>query len=388
MKFTIFIRGRGWAFQLANSLYKKNYLKYLVTSYPKFVVNKYGIPNNKTKSFFLLEIIVRGIRKIENFLKNIKIILNPANIGDVLADIIYSKFYKIKSDVYILGFGNSSSRLIHLAKKKRIMTIYFLNNSSPKFRSKLKDEYIKMGLSNYYTKEKSSLTKRINKNIQDADYVGCISSFQRDTYVDEGILDKNKTLTTIMGVDTSVFYPRKISKDKFIVISVGNDFVRKGFKYLIDGFNELNLKDSELWLVGDIDKNLVSKVVKLNKNNILINSVNEFDLPNYYSKASVFCLPTLEEGAPAVISQAMACGLPIIATKNCQAPDVLDNGKNGFIVEEKNSKAIGEKIDFFYKNRDEARKMGEAAANYASKKLSYDAMTKNIIDFFENIKKK
>ena len=68
MKFTVFIRGRGWAFQLANSLYKKNYLKYLVTSYPKFVVNKYGIPNNKTKSFFLLEIIVRGIRKIENFL--------------------------------------------------------------------------------------------------------------------------------------------------------------------------------------------------------------------------------------------------------------------------------------------------------------------------------
>lgn len=388
MKFTIFIRGRGWAFQLANSLNKKDNLDYIVTSYPKFITKKYKIPKNKVKSVFILEIIVRGLRKIDKFLKKIKIILNPVNISDILADLIYSKFYKIYSDVYILGFGNSSSRLIKFAKKKKILTIYFLNNSSPKFRSKLKDEYIKLGLIDHYIKEKISLTERINKNIQDADYVGCISSFQRDSYVEEGILDINKTLTTIMGVDTSIFFPKKIKKDKFIIISVGNDLVRKGFKYLIEGFNELNLKNSELWLIGDLDKNLASKIVKLKKNNFFINTVNEFDLPNYYNKASIFCLPTLEEGAPAVISQAMACGLPIIATKNCQAPDVLNNGKNGFIVEEKNSNDIGEKINFFYSNPDKMLQMGKAAANYANEKLSYDAMTKNITDFFDKSKKR
>lgn len=388
MKFTIFIRGRGWAFQLANSLNKKNNLDYIVTSYPKFITQKYKIPKNKVKSVFILEIIVRGLRKINKFLKKIKIILNPANIGDILADLIYSKFYKIYSDVYILGFGNSTSRLIKFAKRKNIRTIYFLNNSSPKFRLKLRDEYLKLGLIDYYTKEKISLTERINKNIQDADYVGCISSFQRDSYVEEGILDINKTLTTIMGVDTSIFFPKKIKKDKFIIISVGNDFVRKGFKYLIEGFNELDLKNSELWLVGDLDKNLASKVVKLKKNNFFINTVNEFDLPNYYNKASIFCLPTLEEGAPAVISQAMACGLPIIATKNCQAPDILDNGKNGFIVEEKNSNDIREKINYFYNHPDKMLQMSKAAAKYANEKLSYDAMTKNIIDFFDNSKKR
>lgn len=388
MKFTIFIRGRGWAFQLANSLNKKNNLDYIVTSYPKFITQKYKIPKNKVKSVFILEIIVRGLRKINKFLKKIKIILNPANIGDILADLIYSKFYKIYSDVYILGFGNSTSRLIKFAKRKNIRTIYFLNNSSPKFRLKLRDEYLKLGLIDYYTKEKISLTERINKNIQDADYVGCISSFQRDSYVEEGILDINKTLTTIMGVDTSIFFPKKIKKDKFIIISVGNDFVRKGFKYLIEGFNELDLKNSELWLVGDLDKNLASKVVKLKKNNFFINTVNEFDLPNYYNKASIFCLPTLEEGAPAVISQAMACGLPIIATKNCQAPDILDNGKNGFIVEEKNSNDIREKINYFYNHPDKMLQMSKAAAKYANEKLSYDAMTKNITDFFDNCKKR
>ena len=118
MKFTIFIRGRGWAFQLANSLNKKDNLDYIVTSYPKFITQKYKIPKNKVKSVFILEIIVRGLRKINKFLNKIKIFLNPANIGDILADLIYSKFYKIYSDVYILGFGNSTSRLIKFAKKK------------------------------------------------------------------------------------------------------------------------------------------------------------------------------------------------------------------------------------------------------------------------------
>ena len=141
-------------------------------------------------------------------------------------------------------------------------------------------------------------------------------------------------------------------------------------------------------MVGDLDKNLASKVVKLKKNNFFINTVNEFDLPNYYNKASIFCLPTLEEGAPAVISQAMACGLPIIATKNCQAPDILDNGKNGFIVEEKNSNDIREKINYFYNHPDKMLQMSKAAAKYANEKLSYDAMTKNITDFFDNSKKR
>ena len=163
MKFTIFIRGRGWAFQLANSLNKKDNLDYIVTSYPKFITKKYKIPKNKVKSVFILEIIVRGLRKINKFLKKIKIILNPVNISDILADLIYSKFYKIYSDVYILGFGNSSSRLIKFAKKKNILTIYFLNNSSPKFRSKLKDEYIKLGILEYYNKEKISLTNSLNQ---------------------------------------------------------------------------------------------------------------------------------------------------------------------------------------------------------------------------------
>lgn len=389
MKYSIYIRGRGWAFQLADSLNKDNKLKYIVSSYPKFVVKKYNVPLNKVKSVIFLEILVRFLRKINKYLKKIKLNFNsnlPGWIADWLADFIYSSFYLDDADVFMFGFGNSNQKLIKKAKEKNIKTIYFLNNSSPLFREKLKFEYNKLGLLESYQKEDEDLTKKINQCIRDSDYVGCISSFQRETYIDEGILDRKKAITSIMGVDTSVFYPKKIHNNKFIVIGVGNDFVRKGFKYLIEGFNKLKLPNSELWLLGNLDKNQIKKVCTIESNNLFFDSIKEFDLPNFYNQSSVFCLPTLEEGAPAVISQAMACGLPIIVTKNCQGPDVIDNNKNGFIINEMDTLNISEKIKYFYDNPKKTSEMGLSSAKFAKENLSYDIMTKNITSFLENNK--
>ena len=54
MKLTIYVKGRGWTFQLAEALSKTDNLGFLVTSYPKFYVKKYKVPDNKIKSIFLL----------------------------------------------------------------------------------------------------------------------------------------------------------------------------------------------------------------------------------------------------------------------------------------------------------------------------------------------
>ena len=138
--------------------------------------------------------------------------------------------------------------------------------------------------------------------------------------------------------------------------------------------------------MGNLDRNVINKVCKLKSNNYIFNSVNEFELPKLYNQSSIFCLPTLEEGAPAVISQAMACGLPVILTKNCQGPDVINNGNNGFIINEMDSSVISEKIKFFYDNPNKIYEMGLSSAKFAKEKLSYDVMTKNITDFIEKTK--
>ena len=144
-------------------------------------------------------------------------------------------------------------------------------------------------------------------------------------------------------------------------------------KYLIEGFNNLKLSNSELWIICGDNLNLIKKISKLEKNNLIIKPVSEFELPNLYNQASVFCLPTLEEGAPAVITQAMACGLPVILTRNCQGPDIINNSQNGFIIDDRDSSIISEKIKFFYDNPKKRIEMGNSCASYESFSLAYMA---------------
>ena len=87
-----------------------------------------------------------------------------------------------------------------------------------------------------------------------------------------------------------------------------------------------------------------------------------------------------------MISQAMACGLPIIVTKNCQGPDVIDNNKNGFIINEMDTLNISEKIKYFYDNPKKTSEMGLSSAKFAKENLTYDIMTKNMTSFLENNK--
>ena len=141
-------------------------------------------------------------------------------------------------------------------------------------------------------------------------------------------------------------------------------------------------------MITNFDDKIIANIVKLEKNNLIINSVKEFDLPKFYNQSSVFCLPTLEEGSPIVLTQAMACGLPIIATKYCQAPDVMNNGLNGFVIEDRSSTSVAEKIKYFYDNPEQTIKMGENAAKYAEKNLSFDTMSQNIIKFCKDTKNK
>ena len=97
MKYSIYIRGRGWTFQLAEAFSKTDNLDFLVTSYPKFTVKKYNVPSNKIKSIFFLEILRRLLGKFNPLFKKLKINFDAVEITDRLADTIYSlllsKFY-------------------------------------------------------------------------------------------------------------------------------------------------------------------------------------------------------------------------------------------------------------------------------------------------------
>ena len=94
-------------------------------------------------------------------------------------------------------------------------------------------------------------------------------------------------------------------------------------------------------------------------------------------------LPTIEDGFGNVIVEAMACGIPVIATTNCGASDVILDGVDGFIVPIRDTFAIQQKILFLYENPLICQEMGRAAMEKAKVLLSVNNHGDRAIEAFQ-----
>lgn len=86
-----------------------------------------------------------------------------------------------------------------------------------------------------------------------------------------------------------------------------------------------------------------------------------------------------------VIIQAMACGLPVIATENTGGPDIIEDGKNGFIVPIRDTKALKEKLTYFYENPENCKQMDQSAKKRVSSGFAWDDYGEKIIGEYERI---
>jgi glycosyltransferase involved in cell wall biosynthesis len=84
-------------------------------------------------------------------------------------------------------------------------------------------------------------------------------------------------------------------------------------------------------------------------------------LNDHYTSASVFVLPSLVEGLPLVLLEAMSCGIPIITTKNAGGLDLITDGVEGFVLDARDTEALKEKILWCYQNPQALAEMGRAA---------------------------
>ena len=83
---------------------------------------------------------------------------------------------------------------------------------------------------------------------------------------------------------------------------------------------------------------------------VTIPYVENSKLMKFYSEADVFVQPSLEDGFGLVILEALACGCPVIATKNTGAGDIFSSGSAGYIVNSCSSNEILKKLKFLEKN--------------------------------------
>ena len=174
-----------------------------------------------------------------------------------------------------------------------------------------------------------------------------------------------------------------------VVGTIANFYKTKGLKYLIAAahwlsFN-LQVKSSKIFIIGDGPErkrleDLIQKY-KLENQVFLLGKIP--DAYKYLKAFDVFVLPSLKEGFPWALLEAMTAGVPIVATKVGAVPEIIEDNKSGSLVEPKDSENLAKKIQDILSNPELANQL-VASAKEKLKEFSKDKMieqTIKIIDY-------
>jgi glycosyltransferase involved in cell wall biosynthesis len=183
----------------------------------------------------------------------------------------------------------------------------------------------------------------------------------------------------IQFLDKQVARQKLKIEDGFIIGTVANFYKPKGLEYLIEAFGKSILKEkTNLVIIGDGRfrpqlESLIRQYKLENQVQLLGRIPNARD---YLKAFDLFILPSLKEGFPWIILEAMAAELPIIATKVGALPEIIDNNINGLLIKPANCQEIVEKIKWILDNQDKAKDMGIKAKTKLIEKFSLQKMAK------------
>lgn len=202
----------------------------------------------------------------------------------------------------------------------------------------------------------------------------------------EALCHRNDVKIISMGCDTTRFDKKYRVENYFhqgekpVVLFVGRLAEKKGVTYLIEAMKNI---DAKLVIVGDgpLKNDLMQQAAPQKDKICFMGSRTHEELIKIYASADVFVAPSItaadgdKEGLGLVLLEAMASGLPVIGSNSGGIPEIVHDGKNGFLTREKDSKAIAQKVNVLLTNREEYEKMSENAV-LTAKEYDYKVLGK------------
>jgi len=176
---------------------------------------------------------------------------------------------------------------------------------------------------------------------------------------------------------------------KYVIGFVGRLSPEKGIDYLLRAVSGLVKEglDVSALIVGDGE---LAAALKQEANRLQITdrvtfTGNRSDTPLLYSAMDVFVLPSQQEAFPMVLLEAMACGVPIVATRVGDVAEIVEPGVSGLLVDTRDAAALQSAIARILSDEALARRMSAAAQARAVDRFSSSAMAKQYLAIYERI---
>jgi len=276
----------------------------------------------------------------------------------------------------VIGFDTSSWILAERCRKLSQKFILDVSIAHPVSKHTVYRQIIKL-----YPDWKFSIRQKDHKYIaieeaemEQANHIVVASNFTLNTYVEHGV-SAGKIIMNSYGVDASSFKPAKKQRrsgDIIRFVFVGLVDARKGIPSLLEVWKSLQASNIELTLIGPITPGIENFIHEHYPSVIIKGRLAYKELKEMLPGYDVLVFPSFFEGFALVIPEAMACGLPVITTTSTCGPDIIENGKEGYIIDPGDVTKLKEAMEYFIDQPGRIQDMGIWARKKAEQ-YSWDA---------------
>jgi len=235
------------------------------------------------------------------------------------------------------------------------------------------------------------------KMLERSDKIIAVSDFTRRELLQYYKVKEDKIRVIHNGVDVDKFQPvrdkRKAKEelgfnpDDIAVLSVGRLYARKGLFTLLESMPRVvrKFRNAKFIISGKGQSNEMKKLVNhatrlgVKDNIIFTGYFPDSKLPKLYQAADVFAFSTFYENLPFAVLEALSSGLPVVTTKVGGIPEMIESGRNGFLVQPSNARELADRILYCLEHPAAASEMAVLARKTILKRFDWSLIVKKVL---------
>jgi len=227
----------------------------------------------------------------------------------------------------------------------------------------------------------------------------CVSAQIKNTLRKLGC-DEQKINVHRSGVHLSKFHfqlRKPKTNEKIRLLTVGRLVEKKGIQYGVQAVAKFlkNYPNIEYRIVGDGPlKDTLQELIeelKVCGNIKLLGWQKREQIIELLQEADIFLAPSVtsqngdREGIPGTIIEALACGLPVLSTWHSGIPEVVQDGESGFLVPERDTDILAEKLQYLIENTDLWAEMGRKGRRYVEEHYDIDKLNDRLVEIYQQL---
>jgi glycosyltransferase involved in cell wall biosynthesis len=365
LRVAIVVHGRFHAFDLAQAMVMHGTDTMVFTNYPRSVAARFGVPRERVVNCVWHGVAARLLARLPH---TIAPITREKWAHEAFGRWAARRVEPARFDAVHCFSGVAEEMWLKLADQTVIRSLMRGSAHIDTQYEILAEEERRAGIR--LDKPSEWMRKRERREYNLSDQIVVLSGFARDSFLARGVLP-SRVMLVPLGSDLTTFTAppealaerqrRILAGEPLRVLTVGTWSRQKGAAYLQEMAKQL-AGTHRFRFVGAVAPDARGLMAEARKWIEFRPRVPQNQLPSEYAWGDIFAFPTLQDGYAVVIAQAFASGLPVLATWNSGAPELVEEGRTGWLVPIRDAAAMVQRLQWCDHHRPELASMVKAVS--------------------------